>query len=116
MDKAGAGWFGHSSIMKQLDINPVVHSQLMEYGDMGENAFDVYTLYKSAAKRRLTDTIETSDTLDMQCLAWMTKGQLLEARRLLRKLGYITEVIDKGEGRKPEIRYVRIEHRARRNQ
>jgi hypothetical protein len=116
MDKAGAGWFGHSSILKRLDINPIVRSQLMEYGDMGENAFDVYTLYKSAAKRRLTDTIETSDTLDMQCLAWMTKGQLLEARRLLRKLGYITEVVDKGEGRKPEIRQVRIENRARRNQ
>ena len=82
----------------------------------GANAFDVYTLYKSAAKRRLTDTIETSDVMDMQCLAWMTKEQLLQARRLLRKLGYITEVIDKGEGRKPEIRQVRIEHRSGRNQ
>jgi hypothetical protein len=40
---------------------------------MGENAFDVYTLYKSAAKRRLTDIIETNDALDMQCLAWMTR-------------------------------------------
>ncbi|HON38956.1 MAG: hypothetical protein ACOX3E_14965 [Desulfomonilia bacterium] len=116
MDNTGAGWIGHSSIMEQLDINPVMHSQLMEYGDMGANAFDVYTLYKSAAKRRLTDTIETSDVMDMQCLAWMTKEQLLQARRLLRKLGYITEVIDKGEGRKPEIRQVRIEHRSGRNQ
>ena len=116
MDKVGAGWYGRSSIMKLLDINPVIRSQLLEYGDTGENAFDVYTLYKSAAKRRLTDTIETSDALDMQCLAWMTKEQLLQARRLLRRLGYITEIIDKGEGRKPEIRYVKIEHRTGRNQ
>ena len=116
MDKIGTGWYGRPSIMKLLDINPVVRSRLLEYGDIGENAFDVYTLYKSAARRRLTYTIETSDTLDMQCLAWMTKGQLLEARRLLRKLGYITEVIDKGEGGKPEVRYVKIEHRIDRSQ
>jgi hypothetical protein len=115
MDKASIGWYGRPSIMKLLDINPVIRSQLMEYGDMGENAFDVYTLYKSAAKRRLTDTIETSDALDMQCLAWMTREELLEARRLLRKLGYITEIIDRGEGRKPEVREVRLEPRSPRN-
>ncbi|MFY9396769.1 MAG: hypothetical protein WAR22_00225 [Desulfomonilia bacterium] len=116
MDKTSSGRNGHPSIMKLLDINPIIRSQLMEYGDTGENAFDVYTLYKSTAKRRLTDTIETSDARDMQYLAWMTREELFEARRLLRRLGYITEIVDRGEGRRPEIREVRIEPRSPRNQ
>lgn len=96
-------------IMKLLDILPLERSRLMEYGDTGENAFDVYTLYKSAAKRRLSDTIQTNDSLDMQNLAWMTRSELQQARRLLRRLGYITETTDRADLRKPEVRLVRLE-------
>lgn len=116
MNKIGAFYHDRSSIMKQLDINPYMRSQLMEYGDIGENAFDVYTLYKSAAKRRLSDTIEANDNLDMQCLAWMTKEDFLQARRLLKRLGYITEIFDREEGRTPVIRHVRLERRVVRGQ
>jgi hypothetical protein len=116
MDKISTTPGGQACILKELDIHPVEHHRLMEYGDTGENAFDVYTLYKSAAKRRLSDTIETSDTMDMQCLAWMTRVELQEARRLLRKLGYITEVVDRDSARKPEIRLVRLEVRRMRGQ
>jgi hypothetical protein len=116
MDKVGATHQGNTSIVKLLDINPLMQGQLMEYGDIGENAFDVYTLYKSAAKRQLTDTIETNDAFDMQCLAWMTKEEFSQARRLLRKLGYIMETTDRGENRKTEIRQVRLDHRIRRGQ
>lgn len=116
MDKVSTPFESRACIMKLLDIHPVDHSQLMEYGDIGENAFDVYTLYKSAAKRRLSDTIETNDTMDMQCLAWMSRLELQEARRLLRKLGYITEVVDRDGSRKPEIRLVRLEGRGARGQ
>ena len=116
MDKVSSPFGSRASILKLLDINPVVRSQLMEYGDAGENAFDVYTLYKSAAKRRLSDTIETNDAMDMQCLAWMTRQDLQQARRLLRKLGYITKVVDREDARKPEIRSVRLEGRVTRRQ
>lgn len=116
MDKTSTLFHDRSSIMKLLDINPVMRNQLMEYGDIGENAFDVYTLYKSKAKRHLTDTIETSDNLDMHCLAWMSKEEFLQARRLLRRLGYITETVDRGEARWSEVRRVRLEHRVRRGQ
>ncbi len=95
-------------IMKLLDILPAELSRLMEYGDTGENAFDVYTLYKSAAKRRLSDTIQTNDSLDMLNLAWMTRSELQQARRLLRRLGYITETTDRVDVRKPEVRLVRL--------
>jgi hypothetical protein len=116
MDKVITSLESRACIMALLDIHPVERSRLMEYGDTGENAFDVYTLYKSAAKRRLSDTIETNDTMDMQCLAWMSKVELQEARRLLRKLGYITEVVDRESARKPEIRLVRLEGRRMRGQ
>lgn len=116
MDKVGTPLENHASILKELDIQPVEHSRLMEYGYTGENAFDVYTLYKSAAKRRLSDTIETNDTMDMLCLAWMTRVELQEARRLLRKLGFITEVVDREGSKKPEIRMVRLEGRRMRGQ
>ena len=111
MDRIGTMVYPHSSIMKLLDISPEIRSRLLEYGDMGENAFDVYTLYKSAAKRRLTDIIETNDLLDMQCLAWMTREDFLNARKLLRRLGYITEIIDREEDRMPVVRRVRLEER-----
>jgi hypothetical protein len=116
MNKVGTPFESRACIMTLLDIHPVERSLLMEYGDTGENAFDVYTLYKSAAKRRLCDTIETSDTMDMQCLAWMPREELQEARRLLRRLGYITEVVDRECSRKPEIRLVRLEGRRTRGQ
>jgi hypothetical protein len=116
MEKVSTSRGSRSSIMSLLDIHPLERSRLMEYGDTGENAFDVYTLYKSAAKRRLSDTIETSDTLDMQCLAWMSRSELQQARRLLRKLGYITEVVDREGSRKPEVRMVRLEGRRPREQ
>jgi hypothetical protein len=116
MDEVSSTIRGRTSILKLLDINPVVHSQLMEYGDAGENAFDVYTLYKSAARRRVSDTIETNDTMDMQCLAWMTREELHQARRLLRRLGYITEVVGREDARKPEIRLVRLERKTARGQ
>jgi hypothetical protein len=108
MEKVGKMVYPRSSIMKLLDISPEIRSRLLEYGDMGENAFDVYTLYKSAAKRRLTDIIETNDALDMQCLAWMTREDFLNARKLLRTLGYITEMVDREEDRKPVVRRVRL--------
>jgi hypothetical protein len=107
---------GRTSLMAKLDIRPMEHTRLMEYGDTGENAFDVYTLYKSAARRRLSDTIQTNDLMDMQCLAWMTREELQQARRLLRKLGYITEVVDRGDVRKPEVRLVRLEGQSTRGQ
>lgn len=113
MDKIGTMRYPRSSIMKLLDISPDIRSRLLEYGDIGENAFDVYTLYKSAAKRRLTDIIETNDSLDMQCLAWMTREDFLNARKLLRTLGYITEIIDKEEDRRPVVRRVRLRERER---
>lgn len=116
MEKVGTMLQGSSSIVKILDINPLMRNQLMEYGDIGENAFDVYTLYKSAARRRLTDTIETNDAFDMQCLAWMTKEEFSQARRLLRKLGYIMESVDQGGNRKSEVRQVRLDNRIRRGQ
>jgi len=116
MDKVITLLESSSCIMTLLDINPVERSLLMEYGDTGENAFDVYTLYKSAAKRRLSDTIETNDTMDMLCLAWMSRVELQDARRLLRRLGYITEVVDRESSRKPEIRLVRLEGRRMRGQ
>jgi hypothetical protein len=116
MEKVITPQGGRPSILSLLDIHPIDRSQLMEYGDTGENAFDVYTLYKSAAKRRLSDTIETNDAMDMQCLAWMTREELRQARRLLRRLGYITEVVDGGGLRKPEIRLVRLEGRRTRGQ
>lgn len=116
MDKVITTLGDHACILKELDIHPVERSRLMEYGDTGENAFDVYTLYKSAAIRRLSDTIETNDTMDMLCLAWMSRTELQEARRLLRKLGYITEVVDREGLRKPEIRLVRLEGRRTRGQ
>ena len=115
MDKTGITIQGDSSIVKLLDINPLMQGQLMEYGDIGKNAFDVYTLYKSAAKRQLTDTIETSDAFDMQCLAWMTKEEFSQARRLLRKLGYIVETTDR-EGSWKSTRQVRLDNRIRRGQ
>lgn len=116
MDKVGTTLQGSSSIVRILDINPLMRNQLMEYGEIGENAFDVYTLYKSAARRRLTDTIETNDAFDMQCLAWMTKEEFYQARRLLRKLGYIMESIDRGRDRRTEVRQVRLDTRIRREQ
>ena len=111
MDNIGRMAYPRSSIMKLLDISPDIRSRLLEYGDMGENAFDVYTLYKSAARRRLTDVIETNDSLDMQCLAWMTREDFLNARKLLRRLGYITEFIDRVQDRNPVVRRVRLEDR-----
>lgn len=111
MRKNDATAYDRASILKLLDIHPRMHSQLLEYGNTGENAFDVYTLYKSAAKRKLSDIIEANDTLDMRCLAWMTKNDFMEAKRLLRKLGYITEIIDLGEQGRPEIRYVKLVQR-----
>lgn len=116
MDNTRTLSHNRSSIMRLLDINPGMCNQLKEYGDIGENAFDVYTLYKSKAKRHLTDTIETSDNLDMHCLAWMTKEDFFQARRLLRRLGYITETVDREEVRGSEVRRVRLEHRVRRGQ
>ncbi len=113
MNKISASYYDRSSIMKLLDISPLMRNQLMEYGDIGENAFDVYTLYKSAAKRRLTDTIETNDALDMQCLAWMTKEEFFQARRLLKRLGFITESI---EGKAYGIRQVNLGRRVIRGQ
>ena len=115
MDKIGTTVQGDSSIVKILDINPLMRGQLMEYGDIGENAFDVYTLYKSAARRQLTDTIETNDAFDMQCLAWMTKEEFSQARRLLRRLGYIVETTDR-EGSWKSTRQVRLDNRIRRGQ
>lgn len=103
-----ASMHDNASIMKILDIQPHMQIQLREYGDMGENAFDVYTLYKSAAKRRLSDIVETNDSLDMHCLAWMTKKDFIEAKRLLRRLGYITEIIDQSDQGRSEIRYVKL--------
>ncbi|MBN2297141.1 MAG: hypothetical protein JXM72_01030 [Deltaproteobacteria bacterium] len=108
MRKNDASIYDNTSIMKILDIQPHMQIQLREYGDMGENAFDVYTLYKSAAMRRLSDIVETNDVLDLRCLAWMTKKDFIEAKRLLRRLGYITEIIDQGEQGRPEIRYIRL--------
>lgn len=116
MDKVGSTVQGKTSILKLLDINPLVQGQLMEYGDTGENAFDVYTLYKSAARRQLTDTIETNDAFDLQCLAWMTEEEFTQARRLLRKLGYITETTDRDGSSKFVTRQIRLDHRVRRGQ
>lgn len=116
MEKVSTTFGSRARILALLDIHPVVSSRLMEYGDTGENAFDVYTLYKSAARRRLSDTIETSDAMDMQCLAWMSREELQQARRLLRRLGYITEVIDREDSRKPEVRLVSLEGRRTRGQ
>ncbi len=116
MNKISASYHDRSSIMKLLDISPFMRNQLMEYGDIGENAFDVYTLYKSAAKRHLSDTIKTNDALDMQCLAWMTKEEFFQARRLLKRLGFITESIDQEQGKGYEIRHVRLERRVTRGQ
>jgi hypothetical protein len=116
MEKVSTPLEGHTSILTLLDIHPVERSRLLEYGDTGENAFDVYTLYKSAAKRRLSDTIETTDIMDMQALAWMTRSELQQARRLLRKLGYITEEADREGLGKLEIRLVRLEGRSAREQ
>ncbi|HHO76044.1 MAG TPA: hypothetical protein ENN05_06400 [Deltaproteobacteria bacterium] len=105
MRKDDARIYDNNAIMKLLDIQPNMHLRLRQYGDMGENAFDVYTLYKSAAKRRLTDIVEVNDVFDLRCLAWMTKKDFIEAKRLLRRLGYITEMIDQG---RPEVSYVRL--------
>lgn len=109
MEKVSTPPGGRACILALLDIHPMERSMLMEYGDTGENAFDVYTLYKSAARRRLSDTIQTSDDMDMQNLAWMSKTELQQARRLLRKLGYITEEVGREGLRKPEFRLVRLE-------
>lgn len=116
MSKIDVSFHDRLSIMKLLDISPFMRNQLMEYGNIGENAFDVYTLYKSAAKRRFSDTIKTNDALDMQCLAWMTKEDFSQARRLLKRLGFITESIDREEGRGYEVRHVKLERRVTREQ
>jgi len=108
MRKDDTAIYGNASIMKILDIQPYMQAQLRQYGDMGENAFDVYTLYKSAAARKLSDIVEINDILDLHCLAWMTKKDFIEAKRLLRRLGYITEIIDQSEHGRPEIRYIKI--------
>ena len=105
--------YDNTMIMKLLDIPSHMQTQLKEYGDIGENAFDVYTLYKSAAKRKLSDIIESNDTLDLRCLAWMTKNDFMEAKRLLRRLGYITEIVEKGRS---EIRFIKLVHRKARAQ
>jgi len=108
MRKDDGAAYDNAMIMKLLDISPGMQSKLKEYGDIGENAFDVYTLYKSAAKRKLSDIIESNDTLDLRCLAWMTKNDFMEAKRLLRRLGYITEIVEQGRS---EIRFIKLVHR-----
>lgn len=107
MRKGISAGYDHVSLLELLDIPSHVQSRLREYGDVGENAFDVYTLYKSAAKRKCSDIVESNDILDMRCLAWMTKNDFMEAKRLLRRLGYITEIVDQGRS---EIRFIKIMH------
>ena len=108
MRKDDAVAYDNAMIMEILDIPPRIQSQLKEYGDIGENAFDVYTLYKSAAKRKFSDIVESNDIMDLRCLAWMTKNDFMEAKRLLRRLGYITEIVDKGRS---EIRFIKLVQR-----
>lgn len=108
MRNGEAAAYDHASLLKLLDISPRMQSRLSEYGDIGENAFDVYTLYRSAAKRKLSDIVESNDVLDLRCLAWMTKNDFMEAKRLLRRLGYITEIVDQGRS---EIRFIKLVQR-----
>lgn len=108
MGNDDAAAYDSASILKLLDIHPHTQRQLSEYGDIGENAFDVYTLYKSAAKRKLSDIVEANDALDLLCLAWMTRTEFIEAKQLLRRLGYITEIVDFGEHGRPKVRYVKL--------
>ncbi len=63
------------AILKQLNISPRIYDRIMAYGAKGKNAFDVYTLYKSAAKRHPSEIVRIDDKLDMSCLAWMDEGK-----------------------------------------
>ncbi len=114
MNKASRRTYDQASILRQLDISPKLYDKLMALGIKGENAFDVYTLYKSAARRHLSEIVRIDDSLDIRCLAWMGEDEFHEAKRLLKRLGYIMEIVDLGDQGRPEIHYIKlVEHRAK---
>ncbi|HDM33049.1 MAG TPA: hypothetical protein ENG28_04685 [Deltaproteobacteria bacterium] len=98
------------AILKQLNISPRIYDRIMAYGAKGKNAFDVYTLYKSAAKRHPSEIVRIDDKLDMSCLAWMKEKEFHEAKRLLKRLGVIMEIVDLGDQGRPVIHYVKLLH------
>ncbi|MGC9324059.1 MAG: hypothetical protein ACP5G0_04840 [Desulfomonilia bacterium] len=98
----------HNTIFRILNINPQVREMLQEFGETGENAFDVYTLYKSAANRHFSEIVRVDDCLDMRCLAWMSRDDFIEARRLLKRLGLIIEIMDQTDRGSLEIRHIKL--------